>query len=263
MCEPGFPVKISEAHACTNHLCVECWSKTFGAEGRANQRCFQLEQSDGWSVFKQVRDDSQKQAKLEYVAGASVAKVKDVEVGMTEVERKAIRGVACTKEDEGYLKELRAIRNKRIDGQEIHRGYGVLPGIGARHVSLAATAPEVEDAEFMLSKRKHILKGTTGRILLGPCVFWADRRQKVSQLAPISILASMLLGKVFQQKKWHWYDMALSEHGFYAPKRFTISFGLWPEQIGHRLHRQGVRRLRAGDLHNEDGSICVCKPIQG
>ena len=29
-----------------------------------------------------------------------------------------------------------------------------------------------------------------------PCVFWVDKRQKVSQLAPISILASMLLGRV-------------------------------------------------------------------
>ena len=37
----------------------------------------------------------------------------------------------------------------------------------------------------------------------------------------------------------------------------------WLEQIGHRLDRQGVRRQRAQDLHNEDGSICVCKPIQG
>ena len=36
----------------------------------------------------------------------------------------------------------------------------------------------------------------------------------------------------------------------------------WPEQIGHRLDRQGVRRQRAGDLNNEDGSICVCKPIK-
>ena len=36
----------------------------------------------------------------------------------------------------------------------------------------------------------------------------------------------------------------------------------WPEQIGHRLDRQGVRRQRAGDLYNEDGSICVCKPTQ-
>ena len=37
----------------------------------------------------------------------------------------------------------------------------------------------------------------------------------------------------------------------------------WPEQIGHRLDRQEVRRQRVGDLHNEDGSICDCKPIQG
>ena len=37
----------------------------------------------------------------------------------------------------------------------------------------------------------------------------------------------------------------------------------WLEQIGHRLDRQEVRRQRAGDLLNEDGSICVCKPIQG
>ena len=37
----------------------------------------------------------------------------------------------------------------------------------------------------------------------------------------------------------------------------------WLEQIGHRLDRQEVRRQRAGDLHNEDRSICVCKPIQG
>ena len=41
-----------------------------------------------------------------------------------------------------------------------------------------------------------------------------------------------------------------------------ISHGL-NKLIGHRLDRQEVRRKRAGDLHNEDGSICVCKPIQG
>ena len=35
------------------------------------------------------------------------------------------------------------------------------------------------------------------------------------------------------------------------------------KKIGHRLDRQGVRRQRAGDFYNEDGSICVCKPIQG
>ena len=39
-----------------------------------------------------------------------------------------------------------------------------------------------------------------------------------------------------------------------------ISHG--PKQIGHRLDQQGVRR-RAGDLHKEDGSSCVCKLIQG
>ena len=37
----------------------------------------------------------------------------------------------------------------------------------------------------------------------------------------------------------------------------------WPEQIGHRRDRQGVRRQRAGDFYNEDGSICVCNPILG
>ena len=41
----------------------------------------------------------------------------------------------------------------------------------------------------------------------------------------------------------------------------------WLEQICHRLDRQEVRRQRAGqragDVHNEDGSICVCKPIKG
>ena len=36
----------------------------------------------------------------------------------------------------------------------------------------------------------------------------------------------------------------------------------WLEQSGHRLDRQEVRRQRAGDLYNEDGSICVCRPIQ-
>ena len=35
----------------------------------------------------------------------------------------------------------------------------------------------------------------------------------------------------------------------------------WLEQIGHRLDRQEVRRQRAGDLYNEDGRNCVCKPI--
>ena len=37
----------------------------------------------------------------------------------------------------------------------------------------------------------------------------------------------------------------------------------WLEQIGHRLDRQGVRRQRTGDLFNDDGGICVCKPIKG
>ena len=41
----------------------------------------------------------------------------------------------------------------------------------------------------------------------------------------------------------------------------------WPENIGHRLNRQGVRwqraGQRAGDVHNEDGGICLCKPIKG
>ena len=37
----------------------------------------------------------------------------------------------------------------------------------------------------------------------------------------------------------------------------------WPEQIRHRLDRQGARRQRAGDFYNEDGRICVSKPIQG
>ena len=36
-----------------------------------------------------------------------------------------------------------------------------------------------------------------------------------------------------------------------------------PEKVCRRLDRQGVRRRRAGDLYNEDGSICVWKPIQG
>ena len=41
-------------------------------------------------------------------------------------------------------------------------------------------------------------------------------------------------------------------------------------RISHGLNKlvtdlidEGVRRQRAGNLHNEDGSICVCKPIQG
>ena len=34
------------------------------------------------------------------------------------------------------------------------------------------------------------------------------------------------------------------------------------EQVGHRLDRQRVRRQRAGDFYNEDGSICVCKAGQ-
>ena len=54
--------------------------------------------------------------------------------------------------------------------------------------------------------------------------------QKVSKLAPISILASMLLGRVqmkkkclFQTKNGIGMDMALSEYEFYTPKRFTVS----------------------------------------
>ena len=37
----------------------------------------------------------------------------------------------------------------------------------------------------------------------------------------------------------------------------------WFEQNGHRVDRRRVRRQRAGNFWNEDGSICVCKPIQG
>ena len=37
----------------------------------------------------------------------------------------------------------------------------------------------------------------------------------------------------------------------------------WTEQVGHRLDRRRIRRQRAGNLWNEDGSICVCKPIKG
>ena len=44
----------------------------------------------------------------------------------------------------------------------------------------------------------------------------------------------------------------------------------WPEQIGHKFDRQGVRRQRAGNLRNAVRRICVeieckwfCKPING
>ena len=37
----------------------------------------------------------------------------------------------------------------------------------------------------------------------------------------------------------------------------------WIEQIGHRLDRQRVRRQRAGNVWNEDGSNCVCKLVRG
>ena len=40
-----------------------------------------------------------------------------------------------------------------------------------------------------------------------------------------------------------------------------ISHGL--NRVGHKLDRQRVRRQRAGNLGNEDGSICVCKPSKG
>ena len=39
-------------------------------------------------------------------------------------------------------------------------------------------------------------------------------------MGPISTLAPMLLCE-----KWHWHDVALSEHGFNAPKRITIRKG--------------------------------------
>ena len=69
--------------------------------------------------------------------------------------------------------------------------------------------------------------GETGRFSIRPCVFWGDKRQKVSHLAPISILASLFLGRV-QLKKM------LSKHGHYAPKRFTIGCGLTNTHLGTR-----------------------------
>ena len=33
-------------------------------------------------------------------------------------------------------------------------------------------------------------------------------------------------------EKWHWHDMALSEHGFHAPKLFTISSCLTNTKVG-------------------------------
>ena len=35
----------------------------------------------------------------------------------------------------------------------------------------------------------------------------------------------------------------------------------WLEKVGHGLEQQRIRRQRAGDLWDEDGGICVCKPI--
>ena len=50
------------------------------------------------AFIKQVRDDIQKQAKLEYVAGAHMAKVQGVKDWMAEVKKKAIRGVPRSRE---------------------------------------------------------------------------------------------------------------------------------------------------------------------
>ena len=54
------------------------------------QRSFKSEHKKSycWSIIKQVRDDIQKQAKLEYVAGAHMAKVQGVKNWMAEVKKK-------------------------------------------------------------------------------------------------------------------------------------------------------------------------------
>ena len=46
----------------------------------------------------------------------------------------------------------------------------------------------------------------------------------------------MLFGRVYLKSviisagKRHWHGVAMSEHGFYAPKRFTISPGLFGDE---------------------------------
>ena len=73
---------------------------------------------------------------------------------------------------------------------------------------------------------------TTGCFLIRPSVFGVTSAKRFHNKPRFRFLASMLLGRVrlenvlFQTKKFHWHEMALSEHEFYEPKRFTISPGL-------------------------------------
>ena len=74
--------------------------------------------------------------------------------------------------------------------------------------------------------RRHWTSSSQWVFLNETLCFWGDKRQKVSQLAPISILASMFLGRVqlknvfILAENFHWHDMALSEHGFSRAKTF-------------------------------------------
>ena len=58
-----------------------------------------------------MRDDIQKQAKLEYVAGAHMAIVQEVKDWKAEVKKKAIRGVPRSREYGRHFKQMQVVWN--------------------------------------------------------------------------------------------------------------------------------------------------------
>ena len=93
----------------TEHLCLDFWSKAHGEEGRATERCTKLKKKQRYSWWESPEPGRLgTETELEFVAGASLAKVNEVKDWMAEVE-KTTRGVACTEEDEGYDNGLQAI----------------------------------------------------------------------------------------------------------------------------------------------------------
>ena len=75
----------------------------------------------------------------------------------------------------------------------------------------------------------HGLKKLPGCSLIGPCVLGLTSAKRFHNEPDFDLGVNASREGLIEIKlaeKWHWHDMALSEHGFYAPKRFTIRTGL-------------------------------------
>ena len=83
---------------------------------------------------------------------------------------------------------------------------------------------------------------------------WIQRNTKIGPV--LEVTTSYLQGKYGVEITIE----SVNKDNSHSWVRINLS---WLEKIDHRLDRQGVRRRRAGNLYNEDGSICVCTPIQG